>query len=144
MKTVIENGNIYRKYLLCLYGVIFLMMTVIIIYNNLLSIVTALCLIIIVLDIAGHFIIHPKYFYLLFKNSVILIKTSWDSDNFIEIRLAEYAGFKTIVTVKNLKKSLIIYKKVNGRLMATKEISITLLTKQQLFDLLTLLNSLKH
>lgn len=96
-----------------------------------------------ILNLLMHFNIKPRYFYCTFTNNKIAIKTHWETENFIEILFQEYAGYKIKTSFGKYQKSLVLYKKAPKGLLATKEISISLLTEKDLYNLLNALNFLK-
>lgn len=106
-------------------------------------ILLALGLAVLVLNFLIYFVIQPRYFFLTIKNDKILVKTNWETDDYVVISKQEFGGFKINASFKKYKKMLILFKKTPRGLMGTRALSIGLLKKTQLVQLISLLNQLK-
>jgi len=151
MKKVVDNGFRFRIYY-CIFLATFAITASYLAYFsfdaihnlNLTNKILASCAtFLLVSNLIVYVVIKPRYFFAGYINRAILIKTNWQSDDFIQIKQNEFAGYKIDTSIAKQKKSLILYKKTPKGIHGTAKISISLLSNKQLVVLINFLNLMK-
>ena len=151
MKKIVDNGFGFRIYY-CIFLAIFAISASYLTYFsfdaihhlNLTNKTLASCSgFLLVSNLIIYIVIKPRFFFAGSIKGDIWIKTNWQSDDFIQIKQNEFAGYKIDTSIAKLKKSLIFYKKTPKGLVGTAKISISLLSNEQLLALINFLNLVK-